>query len=204
MVMRFLLVCEGNSDAPLAFHIQRLLESFGCPGPDFNVSSNGRRLTNKIQNALNNDPDVDLIFVHRDADRDGPEARYHEIGTSIQDAGYEGLWVGVVPNRMTEAWLLMDEAAIRKAAGNPNGQESLGLPSSVIAERIPDPKLLLQSILLLASGFRGRRRRLIARRLPSMRDRLLENLPIGGPLQNLESWTRFRDDTFAALRQLSG
>ncbi|MDE2961335.1 MAG: hypothetical protein OXU28_14990 [Chloroflexota bacterium] len=35
------------------------------------------------------------------------------------------------------------------------------------------------------------------------RNQLLENLPIGGPLERLESWTRFRDDTIAALNLLS-
>jgi hypothetical protein len=36
--------------------------------------------------------------------------------------------IPVVPVRMTEAWLLADEFAIRSAPGNPNGTQSLDLP----------------------------------------------------------------------------
>lgn len=204
MVTRFLLVCEGNSDAPLAFHIQRLFDSIGYTRPDFHATSDGRRLIDKIQNGLDEYPNCDLLFVHGDADREGPDVRYGEIAEAIRDSDYEGPWVGAVPVRTTEAWLLLDERAIRTAAGNTNGLEPLQLPTPTGAERIPDPKSHLQSILLTAGGVRGRRRRMLLRRIPAMRDRLLENLPVDGPLRQVPSWARFRDDTVAALRELGG
>jgi len=204
MVTRFLLVCEGNSDAPLAFHIQRLFDSIGYARPDFHITSYGRRLIDKIQNGLDEYPKCDLLFVHRDADREDPDVRYDEIAAAIRDSEYQGRWVGVVPVRTTEAWLLLDERAIRTAAGNANGVDPLQLPGPTGTERIPDPKTHLQSILLTAGGVRGRRRRMLLRRVPAMRDRLLESLPVGGPLEQVPSWMRFRDDTVAALRELSG
>ncbi len=204
MVTRFLLVCEGNSDAPLTFHIQRLFESCGYSRPDFDVSHEGRLLVDKIRSGLAMAPHFDVIFIHRDADRAGADSRYREITESVQRAEYEGLWVGIVPVRMTESWLLLDEAAIRNAAGNPNGRIQLDLPSPTEAERMADPKSALRSAIIAGAEVQGRRRRALMKRLPSMRDQLLETLPVGGPLEQLQSWTRFRDDTAAALKQISG
>ncbi len=203
MVTRFLLVCEGNSDAPLAFHIQRLFESYGYPRPDFVVSHEGRLLVDKIRIGLAMVPQYDVLFIHRDADRAGADARYQEITEAVQQAGWDSRWIGIVPVRMTESWLLLDEAAIRGAAGNPNGRIELDLPSPAEAERMADPKSVLRSAILVGAEVQGRRRRALMKRLPGMRDQLLENLPVGGPLEQLASWTRFRDDTVTALNRLS-
>ena len=72
-----------------------------------------------------------MLFVHRDADSSqesssaGPERRYDEVARAVADASYDGAWVGIVPVRMTEAWLLLDESAIRRVAGRPHGDEPL-------------------------------------------------------------------------------
>lgn len=195
-------MCEGNSDAPLAFHIQRLFESCGYPRPDFNVSPEGRLLVEKIFSGLAMAPQYDVLFIHRDADSAVADSRYREITEAVQRSGYDGPWVGIVPVRMTEAWLLLDEAAIRNAAGNPNGRMRLGLPSPVEAERMADPKSALRSAIIAGAEVQGRRRRALTKRLPNMRDQLLETLPVGGPLDQLRSWTQFRDDTIAALSSL--
>lgn len=73
----------------------------------------------------------DVIFVHRDGERESPDVRLLEIAESIamtELAG--GKWVPVIPVRMTEAWLLISEKAIREASGNPYGRVNLRLPSS--------------------------------------------------------------------------
>ena len=204
MVMQCLLVCEGSSDAPLASHIQLLLDGYSYPSARFNVSTEGRQLVDKVRNGLKLAPHYHLLFVHRDADRAGPDVRYREIAEAVQQAGYGGRWVGMVPVRMTETWLLLDEAAIRDIAGNPNGQAPLNVPSPAESERVTDPKSVLRSAILTAAEVQGRKRRLMNRRLPELRRRLLENLPIGGSLEFLPSWMRFRDDTVAALRELGG
>jgi hypothetical protein len=91
-----------------------------------------------------------LVFVHRDAERLDHASRKREIPVIV------GV-VPVVPVRMTEAWLLTDEEAIRRASGNPNGRIPLDLPSTSRLENIADPKAELHRLLRTASELRGRR-----------------------------------------------
>ena len=200
--MRFLLVCEGSSDAALLPHIQRLLTQYGYPDSLGEAWSDGRRLVDKVRNGLQRLGQFDLLFVHRDTDNAGANSRYQEIESAIQEAEYRGPWVAIVPVRMTEAWILLDEAAIRSAVRKPDGRTPLALPTPREAERRADPKTMLETVLLDASETRGRRRREIREDLPNLRRQLLRNLPVGGPLEQLESWSRFRDDTVAALQSL--
>jgi hypothetical protein len=58
---------------------------------------------------------------------------------------------------MQEAWLLIDEQAIRYAANNPRGHNQLNLPSLSALETQPDPKAILHTLILEASGLSGRR-----------------------------------------------
>ena len=53
-VIRFLLVCEGSSDTPLASHILRLLETLGRRGVGFDTSTRGHSLLDKVRNGLGN------------------------------------------------------------------------------------------------------------------------------------------------------
>ena len=181
--MRFLFVCEGSSDTPLADHVQRLLIRCGQPDPDGEAWHHGGQVADKIRQGLNAAGRLDLLFVHRDADNAGAEARYREIETAVRDVEQDGMsWTGVVPVRMTEAWLLLDEAAIRKVVGKRDGRAALDLPAPERAERMADPKERLKDALLAASGNRGRRRRRFAREFPRLRRRLLQDLPIGGEI----------------------
>ena len=202
--MRFLFICDGPSDTPLVDHIQRLLIRCGHPDPEGDEWYRGRRVADKTRQGLLAAGGLDLLFVHRDAENASADARYREIETAVRDVVKDGMsWIGVVPVRMTEAWLLLDEAAIHKVVGKPNGRAPLDLPVPKQAERVANPKERLRDALLTASGNRGRRRRKFAREFPRLRRRLLQDLPIGGELERLESWTRFRDDTVAASRARS-
>lgn len=98
----------------------------------------------------------DLLFVHRDAEGTTRQDRVDEIRNAASEAEIEQ-FVCVVPVRMTEAWLLFDESAIRKAAGNPNGQAELDLPRTTEFESVPNPKEILYGALKTASGRKGRR-----------------------------------------------
>ncbi|MBI5488478.1 MAG: hypothetical protein HY905_14185 [Deltaproteobacteria bacterium] len=99
----------------------------------------------------------DLLFVHRDAEAVGLEARLQEIGEVVARCSAPPPVVCVVPVRMTEAWLLTDEAAIRRAAGNPNGTVPLSLPPTKQIESVPNPKNVLARAIQRASGLSGRR-----------------------------------------------
>ena len=99
----------------------------------------------------------DLLFVHRDAERISREKRTGEIRQALAKIAHPPA-ACVVPVRMTEAWLLFDEMAIRKAAGNPNGNQPLELPVMNDIESLPDPKKMLHDLLRAASGHVRRRR----------------------------------------------
>ena len=200
--MRVLLVCEGSSDIALMSHIQRLIVQSGYQEPEGATWTSGRRLADKIANALDTLGAFDLLFVHRDADRSGAATRYLEIARAVQQTQFGGPYVGIVPVRTTETWLILDEVAIRNIVRNPNGRTPLNLPTPGEAERAANPKTALERTLLDASETRGRRRDKLRHDLPELRNRLLENLPIGGPLDQVESWVRFRDNTTAALHEL--
>ena len=108
-----------------------------------------RELHKKIQESTHLYP-CDLLFVHRDAETASLDVRLSEIKQAVSDASIENgisTVVCVVPVRMTEAWLLFDVGAIRRAAGNPNGNVSLNLPSLSRVETLPNPKRILHDIL---------------------------------------------------------
>ena len=202
--MRFLFVCEGKSDRPLVDHIQRLLIEHDQPDPDGEPWHYGARVADRIRQGLQAAGVPDLLFVHRDADSAGAEARYGEIEAAVRRVARDGPpWTGVVPVRMTAAWPLLDEAAIRDVVGKPGGRAPLDLPAPGRAERVANPKARPRDALLAASGNHGRRRRRFDREFPRLRRRLLQDLPIGGGLERLESWVRFRDDTIRALREFA-
>lgn len=202
--MRFVLVCEGSSDAALASHIQRLLAQCGCANPRGDVFHRGSRVAQKVGEAVKLSSDLDLLFVHRDANNAGAERRYLQIKEAVENTlPTASRWVAVVPVRMTEAWLLLDEAAIRKVVGKPNGRQPLDLPSPRHVEGVPDPKDVLRQAMLAAVATTGRRRRKFKQEFPRLRRSLLEDLPIGGKLEALPSWRAFRCATQAAVADLA-
>ena len=200
MRVRFLLICEGRSDMALIPHIMELLIACGASEADGSASYLGRRVEDKIRLGLQNHYGVNMLLIHRDADTAGTSARFAEIGRGMSAAGYRGRWVGVVPVRMMEAWLLTDEAAIRRVAGRPRGTEPLGLPPPHELEEVTDPKQMLRDALLEAGSPRGvRRRSRFKSDFGSFRKQLVENLPVGGPLEQVAAWVRFRRDLAAAV-----
>lgn len=117
-----------------------------------------RTLADKIALSIDYYP-CDLLFVHRDAEREPRQVRVTEIHKAITHLvePVSAPIVCVVPVRMQEAWLLFDEMAIRFAAGNPNGKEPIVLPPMATLENLADPKDVLYDLLRKASGLSGRR-----------------------------------------------
>ncbi|MEU6023682.1 hypothetical protein [Micromonospora sp. NPDC047134] len=191
-----LFVPEGTSDGPLAAHIERLFFYKGCPvtltTPDFpRLSGVDRDVASRVRAGLELVGDtVDVIVVHRDADNAGEHARRLEIESAVRSLGVSTELVPVIPVRMTEAWLLLDEAAIRHVAGNPRGRARLNLPRPHEVESRADPKSILRASLLTASEESGRRREAVARRFNEHRKQLLERLDPAGPVLRLDSWAR--------------
>jgi hypothetical protein len=149
-----------------------------------------KELAARVTAALRLRP-CNLLFIHRDSERVVREDRVLEIQEAVR-LPPELPAVCVVPVRMTEAWLLLDESAVRIAAGNPAGKESLDMPSVESLERLADPKTTLYQLLRRASARKGRR-------LDSLRPqvrvhRLAELLKDFSPLRSLSAFRAFEAD----------
>lgn len=161
------LVTEGTSDVALIPHINWLLRQNGIENPIEAVWADLRHLprsleikglSKKISLALELYP-CDFLFIHRDSDNRSVAERETEILNAIEEieGNKPDHFVCVVPVKETEAWLLFNENAIRRAAGNPNGNEILNLPKLKEIEYLTDPKQILSDRLKIASGRKGRR-----------------------------------------------
>lgn len=184
--MTFTLVADGPSDRVLLPILSWLIRKVARTAvveqwADLSRIPRPRSLSEKVAAALDLYP-CDLLFVHRDAEGQPAHLRRTEIGDVLQS--FEISYVPVIPVRMTESWLLVDEAAIRAAAGNPNGSDRLQLPGLNRVEDIPDPKSLLHDALRRASGLNARRRR---------------GLPVHDRVQRIPNYI----DDFTYLGQLS-
>ncbi|HLM01650.1 MAG TPA: hypothetical protein VK400_11395, partial [Pyrinomonadaceae bacterium] len=119
-----------------------------------------RGLVEKIEKTIELYP-CDLLFIHRDAEKESLDNRRQEIKDALAKLNAKNLEIPVsicvIPIRMQEAWLLFDVAAIRRASGNPNGNLEIDLPKLKFIENIPDPKEVLYQFLREASERTGRR-----------------------------------------------
>ena len=205
---RFILLCEGSSDRALVPHLERLLVSCGATAavgfaiPLSTVrdpGGGGSVLERKLGVVLAAETEYDLLFVHRDADAAGHEARTREIIDASANMALNVNRVPIVPVRATEAWILLDEAAIRRVAGKPRGRQPLNLPRPSRVEQLADPKGALDTALASASGCRGYRLRKFRSRFGQHRRILLEQLPIGGALDHIPAWARLREAVSALV-----
>jgi hypothetical protein len=142
----------------------------------------------------------DVLFIHRDAEKEGIETRDAEIRAGVENAMASGCKVpavAIVPVRMTEAWLLFNETAIRQAAGNPNGRAVLNLPPVSRIESRPDPKRELLKALQVASELKGRRLKKFNTSQAFWR--IVDFLDDFSPLRQLRAFSVFED----AVRRIS-
>lgn len=146
------------------------------------------------------DDEYQIVFVHRDAESQTADLRFDEVRRGVDAVVPGHPAVPVVPVRMTEAWLLLDEAEIRLVAGRPSGVTSLNLPSLNQVEQVADPKAILATALVRAAEVRGRRLRRFQRDFSDHRRLLLSRLDPLGAVNNLTAWQRLKSDIDATLR----
>ncbi len=208
--LRYTLVTNGSSDTVLLPILTWLLLEQGVSRPieptwaDLRLlrSSKGHRdLADRIRLSVDLYPG-DLLFIHRDAEREPREKRVAEIKEAVEAVAAERdlpPHVCVVPVRMQEAWLLFDEAAIRHAAGNRSGRQPVNLPPLRQIERLPDPKSILHAALRQASGLHGRR----LKRFPVRQRarRVAELVDDFSPLRALSAFNALESDLAAVLRR---
>jgi hypothetical protein len=158
-------------------------------------------LPSRIEAAIREFP-CNILLVHRDAEKEPVASRIAEIETATEGLG--GLFVPVVPVRMTEAWLLIDESAIRRAADNPNGKTPLDMPPLAKLEHLPDPKAICDVLLIAASEKSGRRRSKFARHteLAARRSRVADLIQDFSPLDQLPAFQAFRNRVSTACAAL--
>jgi hypothetical protein len=164
--LRFTLIGEGTSDKNLIPILEWALREQGVevaqghfPRWDL-LPKKPTTVAEKIVAGLSL-YETDLLFVHRDADQADPCPRRKEIETAVCEANaFQAInipAVPVIPIRETEAWLLIEEKAIRMAANNPNGRNDLNLPSPQRIEKNSDPKKELQRVLRTATEWSPQR-----------------------------------------------
>ncbi len=153
-LLQLLLIGDGASDQVLsriiAWAVRQVAPSAAIAPIVFRRRSPISRPLSELVTELQAEYRPNLLFVHRDAEKQSLQTRVLEIPS-------DGPVVPVIPVRMTEAWLLIDANAIRKAAGNPNGKVHLDLPPIGRLEQLPDPKKTLKELLEIASELSGRR-----------------------------------------------
>jgi hypothetical protein len=202
------LLADGSSDRALLpiiawtlqRHVCRLQVSTTAFADLTTLAEPPSDLTARIRSAIASYP-CDLLFIHRDAEGQPPGQRYAEIRNAI--SGIVSLKiVSIVPQRMTEAWLLIDEQAIRQAAGNPNGKSDLKLPPRKDLVHIPDPKAALDEALCATSELKGRRLSRFSRDLPKRRHLVAQRIASFSALLQLETYQQFSRDARAALHEL--
>ena len=210
MRFRGLFLADGPSDLPLSDHVAGLCRRQGLdvdltavPG-DRLPPGTGRTVEDRVRAVFGDDPDFAFVVVHRDAEGQDPARRHAEVHEGVDQAGFGGPAMAVVPVRMTEAWLLLDEAAIRAVAGRPRGGPALNLPTPAEAERVADPKAPLREVLEAAAAARGRRLKTFRRQFGEQRRLLLERLDPDGPVTALRSWQELEHEVRRLVALLSG
>ncbi|MEN9354242.1 MAG: hypothetical protein RL318_1567 [Fibrobacterota bacterium] len=151
----------------------------------------GGELSAKVTEALRREP-CDILFVHRDEDGQGFEGRWAEIDVAVESVARTQMHVPVVPVRMSETWLLHDEAAIRAAAGNSRGRVPLGLPKRAKIEQV-HAKNVLYAALVTASECRGRELKEFRNALPATRCYLASLIEDWRPLRQLPGYQRMEE-----------
>lgn len=202
----FTLVTDGSSDRVLLHPIRWLLRDLGWTvtadhWADFSVLPEPPKgLHNRILAAAQLFP-ARVLVVHRDAERESRAVRVREIRAALAKvAGVAMPSVCVVPVRMTEAWLQVDEAAVRRAAGNPNGKQPLDMPQIGQLESLPDPKGCLHGLLENACGLPARRRGRL--NVGKGVQRVGELIHDYAPLRRLPAFQAFEEELAQVLGEL--
>ena len=209
MNIRLTLVADGPFDSallPILVHAlrrdSRVAETDATFAHPQKLPPSCDGLARRVDAALGLYP-ANLLVVHRDAERESLEVRRQEIDRDLRRlTPVLPPWATAIPVRMTEAWLLFDIAAIRRAAGNPNGRAPLRLPRVQDLETIPDPKRILYDALTDASGRSGRALSKFSARESA--GRVAELIDDFSPLEVLSSYRHLRESLTSALDLLSG
>jgi hypothetical protein len=198
--LKYTLIADGSSDKTLLRIIKWSLDDLYPKLPndgnfaDFRkMPDPPKRLGDKVRIAKLYYP-FNILFVHRDAETTNTRMiiqRSQEINDELLEVDIDKT-ICVIPIKMMETWLLIDEDAIKKAAGNRNYRGSINLPSLRTLERESQPKELLHSILREASGKKSRDLKKF--NIDKTVHLVAENIEDFSPLRNLVAFQAFEDE----------
>ena len=199
----FAFLCEGSSDTGLIAHLETLLVHFGAQEatgmPDTRKGTIPARL--RQLRTEETGTGIDMVFIHRDSDGPDRKRREREIRRGVEESGFPHPFIPVIPVQETEAWLLLDEQAIRDVVAS-KGKQPLRLPKPNAIEGTRNPKEILQKALLAASETSGRRLKKEKNSFSRHRRVLMQRLDPFGAVRNLPSWQCLERDIKRALEQL--
>lgn len=208
--LNFTLVADGPSDRALIPILEwALAQRLGAALVEGEYADLGgllpqppKKLSLRIAKSLELYP-CELLFVHRDAEGESFDKRQQEIQDAIGEApaDIQRPWVGVVPVRMQEAWLLIDADALQKAADG-TGRRLPKLPPIKQLERLPDPKQTLYDLMRQANGARGRKLKKFKQELGRRRQRVAEIIDDFSPLRKLPAFRSLEEDIQRALKDI--
>ena len=204
MKFSYTLSSEGSTDQMLVPVINWVIEAnSSCPYEGTWASpsvyeNRGKDVETRIAEASRMFP-CDILFVHRDVDASSFEARRREIIGAAELVRPPCLVVPIVPERMSEAWFLFDEDAIRNAADNPRGRRKLPLVSHSVAQRRANPKAILEDALVTAADVSGRRLEQFRQTLSGRKELVARSIENYAPLRNQASFRVFEADVRAAI-----
>jgi hypothetical protein len=202
MKVSFILIAEGSSDLRLVEHIERILIEEGFEeargeAPDLGRFQQpiGTTVKEKLQAVVKYFPSAEIVFIHRDADNAGVEARRGEIMAAALGVISMDKIVPIIPVKMLETWLLADRELISRVAGGRDPQTELSsLPPIRQLESKSQTKSILQDALCEASGLkRDSQLSAFRKRFSEMRARLVLDLDPDGPVRQLSSYKTFRE-----------
>jgi len=197
--IKYYFICEGSSDTSLVDHIDKLLLESGYEevygdAPDFGLifdKSVGKSVKDKVNAILKYDNSVNILFIHRDADNEGYEAREAEIFEQTEHLeGYK--IIPVIPVKRLESWLVLDEQVIKDTVGYPSSRANLGLPAKNHIEKSGSTKELLFEAMDRASGLTGKQLTKFQKHHNKFRHMLVQNLDPNGPVSTLQSHVKLR------------
>ena len=205
--MRYLLISEGPDDQMLFGPIEWLLaqhcrDGFGGEWANPDALQDRSRNLNTRLTQVGQTYQCDMAFIHRDTDTFPFRSRANEIREAIAVSGYISPTVSVIPVRMTEAWFLFDESAIRKAASNVQSRALLNLPNHAESQRRADPKVLLENALVAASGLTGRKLEQFKRDIGRRKRLVSTHIQDYSELRNHESFRNFESELIERLTEL--
>jgi hypothetical protein len=209
-LLRYTLLSDGSSDRALMPHLTWLLRESGITIPIYeewaelrHLPQIPRSLSEKLEKSIDLYP-CDLLFVHRDAERENPGKRREEVAGAMEKINEKiekPVSICVIPVKMQEAWLLFNEGAIRRASGNFYGRVSITLPRLREIENLSDPKETLFELLRTASEKTGRKlKQYNVRHSASQVSQFIEDF---SPLRHLPAFQTLEKDVKEVIEKQS-